>query len=47
MSLSNTPKFYNHAELHQPAKPIHQKPVQAAPVNPYQSALYECGEALI
>ena len=47
MSLSNTPKLYNHAELHQPAKSIDQKPVQAAPVNPYQSALYECGEAML
>jgi hypothetical protein len=47
MSLSNTPKMYSHAELLAPAKPIDQKPVQAAPVNPYQVALYECGEALI
>ena len=45
MSLSNTPKLYNHAELHQPAKSIDQKPVQAAQANPYQSALYECGAA--
>jgi len=45
--LSNTPKFYNHAELYQPAKPVQQESVQAAPVNPYQKALYECGEALI
>ena len=47
MSLSNTPKLYNHADLHQPAKPINQKPVQAAPANPYQSALYECGKAML
>jgi hypothetical protein len=47
MSLSTSPKLYNHAELNQPAKPINQKPVQAAPVNPYQTALRECGEALI
>lgn len=45
--LSNTPKFYSHAELHQPAKPVAQKPVQAAPVNPYNVALYACGEALL
>ena len=43
--MTNTPIFYSHAELYQPAKPIDQKPVQAAPVNPYQKALYECGEA--
>ena len=44
--LSNTPKFYNHAELHQPAKPVQQKPVQSAPQNPYQTALYAVGESL-
>ena len=45
-TLSITPRLYNHAELYQPAKPVQQKPIQAAPVNPYQKALYECGEAL-
>lgn len=45
--LSNTPKFYNHAELYQPAKPVQPVLAFAAPVNPYQKALYECGEALI
>lgn len=44
--LSTIPKFYNHAELYQPAKPVQQKPVQAAPVNPYQTALYAVGESL-
>jgi len=43
--LSTTPKLYNHVELHQPAKPVQQKPVQAAPVNPYLYALHLCGEA--
>lgn len=43
--LATTPKFYSHAELTQPAKPVSQKPVQAAPVNPYQTALRTCGEA--
>lgn len=45
--LSTIPKFYNHAELYQPAKPVQQKPIQDASVNPYQRALYECGEALL
>lgn len=45
--LTNTPKLYSHSELHQPTKPIDQKPVQAAPVNPYQTALYECGKAML
>lgn len=45
--LTNTPKLYNHAELYKPAKPVAQKPVQAVPVNPYNVALYACGEALI
>ena len=45
--LSTISKFYNHAELYQPTKPVQQKPIQAAPVNPYQKALYECGEALL
>ena len=43
--LSNTPKFYSHAELHQPAKPVAQKPVQPAPS--YAALLYTCGEALL
>lgn len=45
--LTNTPKLYSHAELQQPAKPIDQKPVQLAPANPYQFALYACGESLL
>ena len=45
--MNNTPKFYSHAELYQPAKTVNQKPVQAAPVNHYQKAMYECGEALL
>jgi hypothetical protein len=45
--LSTTPKFYNHAELYQPAKPVQQKPVQSASVNPYNVALYACGGALV
>ena len=44
--MRETPILYSHAELYQPAKPVQQKPVQAAPINPYQKALYECGEAL-
>lgn len=43
--ISTTPKLYNHAELHQPAKPVQQKPMQSAPQNPYLYALYLCGEA--
>ena len=45
--MRETPILYSYAELYQPAKPVQQKPVQAAPVNPYQKALYECGEALL
>ena len=45
-TLSITPRLYNHAELYQPAKPVQQKPVQAAPINPYQTALYAVGESL-
>ena len=45
--LSNTPKLYSHSELHQPTKPIDQKPVQLAPADPYQFALYACGESLL
>lgn len=45
--LSTTPRLYSHHELNQPAKPVNQKPVKAAPVNPYQVALYNCGEALV
>lgn len=45
--LSTTPRLYSHHELNQPAKPVDIKPVKAAPVNPYQVALYNCGEALV
>ena len=45
--LSTTPRLYSHHELNQPAKPVNVKPVKATPVNPYQVALYNCGEALI
>lgn len=45
--LSNTPRLYSHKELYQPAKPVNQKPVKAVPINPYQAALYTCGEALV
>lgn len=45
--LSNVPKFYNHAELNQPAKPVAQKPVEDVPSNPYLYALYLCGESTI
>ena len=43
--LSNTPKLYSHAELHQPANPVEQKTVQPAPS--YEALLYACGESLI
>ena len=45
--LSTTPRLYSHHELNKPAKPVDIKPVKVAPVNPYQVALYNCGEALI
>lgn len=45
--MNNTTKLYSYAEINQPAKTVNQKPVQAAPVNPYQKAMYECGEALL
>lgn len=45
--LSSTPRLYSHRELNQPAKPVSIKPVKAAPINPYQVALYNCGEALV
>lgn len=43
--MTNTPIFYSHAELHQPAKPVAQESVQVAPS--YEALLYLCGEALI
>ena len=45
MMLTNTPKFYSHAELYQQAKPVDQKPVQQAPY--YEALLYACVEALL
>ena len=42
-----TPKLYSHVELHQPEKPVEQTSIIAKPINPYQIALYNCGEALI
>ncbi len=43
--LSNTPKFYNHFELKQPAKVVNPKPVDCKP--DYYAALYAVGEALV
>ena len=43
--MTNTPKFYSHAELNEPAKPVAQKSVQI-PMS-YEAALYACGEALV
>jgi hypothetical protein len=45
--MTNTPIFYSHKELYEPAKPVKQEPVQTKPENPYQYALYNCGEALL
>lgn len=43
--LSNTPKFYSHAELHKPALPA--KPLPSEPKPNYFAALYAVGEALL
>lgn len=43
--LSNTPKFYNHAELKREAPPA--KPLPSAPKPDYYAALYAVGEALV
>lgn len=43
--LSNTPKFYNHAELNRPAIPAPAVP--SAPKPDYYAALYAVGEALV
>lgn len=45
--MTNTPILYSYKELYQPAKPVEQKPIQVKPENPYQYALYNCGEALL
>lgn len=42
-----TPKFYSHAELNKPAPIIAAKPLAPKQENPYLSALYNCGEALL
>lgn len=44
-SLSNTPKFYSHAELNRPA--VSAKPLPSAPKPDYFAALYAVGEALL
>jgi hypothetical protein len=43
--LSNTPKFYSHAELHRPAPPA--KPLPSEPKPDYFAALYAVGKALL
>ena len=43
--LSNTPIFYSHAEINEPAKPVAQEDVQLVP--PYEAVLYRCGEAML
>jgi hypothetical protein len=45
--MRTEPILYSHKELNQPAKPINQKPIQTPISNPYQYALYNCGEASI